>query len=282
MENKHFSVLLQEVIQELNIVEGGIYLDATLGLGGHSLSILEKGGKVVGIEADSKMLRLAEERLSKYCPTLLHGNFAKVEVLLREAGITELDGALFDLGISRLHYDVLGRGFTFKNLDEPLDMRLSLDTQGVTAADLINVLPLEKLIQLFGYVLPYKRARDVAHRLLKRREVHAFSLVADVTKCIPHSDLPMVFLALRIAVNNEYDAIVEGINGAIRLLKPKGRLVVISFHSQEDKIALRVIKTAKNNGLGRLLTKMPIVPTESEVHENPPSRSALMRVFEKI
>jgi 16S rRNA (cytosine1402-N4)-methyltransferase len=226
------------------------------------------------------MLSFAEERLSKYCPTLVRGNFKDIESIATTHNFSPVSGVLFDLGISSLHYTELARGFSFKNPDEALDMRLApLDTS-VTAAMLLNTLSVSQLTELFTPVLGRKAGR-VAKVIDRARKQRPFEKVGDITTVL-HHELSEVFLALRIAVNSEFDSIDEGITGAFSILKPGGRIVVISFHSLEDKRVVRLFKDFERASGGVHMTKDPIVPSEEEVSTNPKARSALMRVFLKI
>ena len=278
--NSHISVLLTESIHELGVFADGKYIDATLGFGGHSEAILAKGGKVLGIEADEKMIAFSEERLKNYCPTLVQGNFKDIQKIATENGFLEANGVLFDLGISSLHYSDLNRGFSFRNGDEMLDMRLSTETMAVTAAQLLNVLSVAQLTELFVEILGKGKALRISKAIAKARENKQFLKVSDLTEVV-HESLPEVFLSLRIAVNSEYQSIEEGLAGALSVIKMGGRIVAISFHSLEDKLVHGLFRKWEKAGIGVYKTHTPIVPDSEEIEVNARSRSALMRVFTK-
>ncbi len=282
MENNytHIPVLLEETIHELNVIEGGRYIDGTLGAGGHSEAILKKGGLVLGIEADETMLKIAEERLSVYCPTLVRGNFGSMELIATAQQLIPVDGVVLDLGISNYHYDTLERGFSFKRPNQPLDLRLSTE-QGVTGSTLLNILSEEQLRELFEPIIGNQKARTIVRRVVERRLTKPFQTVGDLSN-IAGSLSPETFLALRIAVNTEFVVLEKGIVGAVNILKSKGRLAIISFHSLEDKIVSRLFKKLERDGIVRQLQKSPIIPSEKEIELNAKSRSALLRSIEKI
>lgn len=280
MENKHIPVLLNEVLEALDVQSGSKYIDCTLGAGGHSEQILKLCGKVLGIEADLNMLDLSKERLKSYCPTLLKGNFSDIEKLAKDSGFDEVSGVLFDLGISNFHYLTLKRGFSINKPTEELDMRLEPDKTAVKANDLLNLLPLPKLIEMFSFVLPANEARKVAKLIVLKREEKRIETVSDLVEIVHYSQ-PEVFLAIRMAVNDEMHSIEAGLRGAVRLLKKDGVLVVISFHSGEDQKVTHLMKQFENESLGEIVTKKPVTPSKEELEMNPKSRSALMRVFKK-
>jgi 16S rRNA (cytosine1402-N4)-methyltransferase len=269
---EHTPVLLTEVLEALNVTPGKRYIDATVGAGGHSLAILEKGGELLGIEADSHMIRVAKERLSPNCPTLLHDNFVHIAKLAQANGFVHIDGILMDLGISNLHYEDLKRGFSFRKLAEPLDMRLSTETQQVTAADLLNVLRLDQLIDLFSKVLEKGDATKLSKKVERARNTKRFEKVYDFASIA--FNLPEAFLALRMAVNDEITTLTTALTDAYSLLKVGGVLAVITFHSGEDRIVKEFMRS-----LGQ--TQKPIAPSEQEVTENSKSRSAKLRIITK-
>lgn len=276
----HIPVLLESALRELNVVPGNRYIDATLGAGGHSEEILKHGGKLLAIEADEQMKMRAEERLKTYCPTLVRGNFKDIEKIARENNFYPVSGILYDLGVSSFHYEDIPRGFSFKHKGEPLDMRLAPVDTAVTAATLLNILSEEQLTSLFHEVLPAS-ARRIARSVVRARETKQFAIVDDMVS-LGFRELPEIFLALRIAVNSEYDSIDEGIKGGFRVLEKGGRLVIISFHSLEDRAVVKALRELELAGEGKQVTKGPMHPSVTEVQENPKSRSALMRVFEKL
>jgi len=268
---EHIPVLLTEVLEALQIEKGKKYIDATLGAGGHSREILVQGGDLLAIEADSHMIAVAEERLKPYCPTLVRGNFAKIATIAHEANFVPVDGILMDLGISNLHYEDLKRGFSFRKQSEPLDMRLETET-AITAADLLNSLRVEQLRDIFCLTLAFPIARNIAGMVIRAREVKPFRNVSDLVSVVGND--PEVFLALRMVVNAEMDALSQGLKGAYEILKPGGVLAVISFHSGEDRIVKEFLKQHESS-------EKPVTPTEEELRENPKSRSAKLRILQK-
>lgn len=277
----HEPVLLQEVINGLHIHEGGKYIDATLGAGGHTEAIIKHGGNVLGIEADAGMLKLSEERLSKNCPTLVRGNFENIEQIAHTHNFAPVDGVLMDLGISNFHYETLGRGFSFKKEDEPLDLRLSTTDTDITAATLLNVLSEKQLIQLFSEVIGVHKAKGITKKILRARTEKPFVKVFDLSR-LSHAESPEVFLALRVAVNSEFEVLEKGVKGAFSVLKSGGRLAIISFHSLEDKIVMKLFRQFEEIDHAIVETVSPIIPSEEEISRNPKSRSALLRIINKI
>lgn len=291
---KHISVLLNQSIDALNIKKDGVYIDATVGAGGHSVEILKHGGKVVGIEQDEKMLEVAENNLKIACPsdkefigsvTLNKANFKDIDLVASKCGITHVDGVLMDLGISSLHLDVIERGFSFRKPDQPLDMRLD-ENLGVRAADLLNSLDKKSLIKLFedGDV---DNAYHLANKVIKRREEKLFEKVSDLLSLFPNHQnkkthpATKAMMALRMAVNTELQVLEEALPKAFSLLKNKGRLVVISFHSGEDRIVKNYFAKMQEGNLAKIITKKPIIPTNDEIKFNKRSRSAKLRILEK-
>ena len=278
MQKYHESVLVKEVIESLHLntsSQKGKYIDCTLGTGGHTEAILNAGGSVLGIEADPKMLELAKERLAETNSTLVLGNFDNLEKIAKDNGFDEADGILLDLGVSNLHLKEDTRGFSFESPEQELDMRLNPETQGVKASDLLNVLDQTQLTHLFEAVLSYNEAKRIAGRIMSMRPVNTVSDIMNAVKDIPHKEhlnpatLPM--LALRIAVNSELDNLVKVIPTAFDLLKKGGRLLVITFHSGEEKILEKYITDR---------TKIRI-PSYEEINKNKRSRSAKLYVFTK-
>src|SRR3972149_6845691 len=288
----HESVLSEEVIKALGLpahlnkddsVDKPRYIDATLGLGGHSVEIIKRGGKVLGIDVDENAIKIAESKLKEVlraksltgleaCPTpyqdskefftLVIGNFIHIDEIARSYGFTNVDGILFDLGISTPQLSSSTRGFSFQNKAATLDMRFNPKVQGVTGFDLLNSLKKRQLQELFEITLPKYISRKLAGEKINI------------------ATLP--FLALRIAVNSELVNLKESLPRAFSLLKPKGRLVVISFHSKEDVIVKKFYLEKATDGQAKILTQKPIIPKDTEIHRNPKSRSAKMRVLEKI
>jgi len=321
-EKIHESVLVDEVINVLGLTgfahskyQARKYIDATLGGGGISLEIIRRGGNVLGIDNDESMLEVAKERLKEVplrsskksyggsvtCPTpdqesvwgsfkLIHGNFANIKEIAGNEGFLDVYGIIFDLGISNLHYEDIERGFSFKNPKAFLDMRLNPKTQNVRASDLLNSLRLDQLVELFSVVLGKKESKRLAAKIILAREIKKIETVGDFlnilgskisyNKKIHPASLP--FLALRIAVGSELDNLKKALPSSFELLNKGGKLVVISFHSAEDRIVKRFFKDKVLDGSAKLFTKKPIIAKEEEILRNPKARSAKLRVMTKI
>src|SRR3990167_4142202 len=244
----HETVLREEVTEYLSIQPGKKFIDATLGTAGHSLDIVSAGAKVLGIDIDPEMIALAKTRLTEVCPkgdcfTLVCGNFRKIDGIAKEADYEAVDGIIFDLGVSNIHLKDDKRGFSFENTETELDMRLNPQDQGVSASELLNVLRQDQLRELFEITMDPGAAVWLSRRVVSAREVTPFKTVGDflaVTRGIRTkpglnpATLPM--LALRIAVNTELENLVEALPKAFELLGKEGKLVVISFHSGEDRV----------------------------------------------
>jgi 16S rRNA (cytosine1402-N4)-methyltransferase len=278
MTKYHESVLVKEVLDSLHLNTGSQIIDATLGTGGHSEAILALGAKVLGIEMDPKMIRIAGERLASKNIIIVQGNFTDIEKIANNNNFSHVDGILFDLGVSNLHLKEDGRGFSFENPNQILDMRLNTETQSVRAMDLLNILGKKQLIELFSKVMKYKDARNMAFGVFNHRPIET---IADLEKVVTREDLSfkskkinlltLPLLALRIAVNSELENLEEVLPKAISLLKTNGKLLVITFHSEEEKIIEKVLK-------GNFEIKLP---SSSEIKKNNRSRSAKLYVYEK-
>jgi len=310
-EKTHEPVLVEEVINVLGLTgfahskyQARKYIDATLGGGGMSLEIISRGGNVLGIDSDESMLEVAKERLEKESlarPTpdqdlvwgsfkLIHGNFANIKEIAGNVGFLDVDGIIFDLGISNLHYEDNERGFSFKNLKADLDMRLNPKTQNVTASDLLNSLRFDQLVELFSVVLGKKESKKLTAKIILAREIKKIDTVGDFlnilgskyryNKKIHPASLP--FLALRIAVGTELDNLNKALSSSFELLNKGGKLAVISFHSAEDRLVKRFFKEKVLDGNVKLFTKKPIIAKEEEILRNPKARSAKLRVLIKI
>lgn len=301
----HKSVLLDEVLEAFGLTENIALsnkrlkiIDTTLGIGGHTEELIHRGSYVFGIDQDAEMLKLAEQRLNLACPTpegepqkfvLVKGSFKDLYKIASVNDFLDADGVLFDLGVSSPQITSKSRGFSFQNDAAALDMRLDQDEMGVRAMDLLNVLRIDQLTELFAKVIRYPVAKAIAKRVVDYRSEIAFETIADFKTAI--SDLAdkkngknastLPFLALRIAVNSELETLSKGLEDSVRLLKSGGKIVVISFHSLEDKITDNKFNEFESESLGRQLTKKPIKPLDVEVERNRRSRSALMRVFQK-
>ncbi len=289
MQPSHLPVMLEEVVTCLAPVDGGLYVDGNLGLGGHTEGILEAcgpTGRVVGFDWDAAALTLAQERLARFAGRVrfVHKNFASIKETLMELGIGTIDGLLLDLGLSSLQLDASGRGFSFKG-SEPLDMRMD-QRQTTTAAELVNEASEEELADIFFYYGEERQARRIAERIVterrKERIVSTDQLVALVDQAIPKRFHPKkihvatkVFQALRIAVNRELDSLEQVLADGAALLAPGGKFCVISFHSLED----RLVKQAfRENPLLEVVTQKPLTPGRAECLRNPRARSAKLRV----
>lgn len=300
----HQPALLKETIDCLNIKPGEIYIDATIGSGGHAIEILKKGGKVFGIDCDPEAVKFAKKHLQKACSApnqelrghlaasfkIIKANFANLKQILQKNKITNPAGILFDLGTSLHQLKTKRRGFSFA-IDEPLDMRMDPDLK-VTAADLINGLGKRELYELFSRLGEEKFALPISKTivLVRRREpIKNTKQLADLivkiykkrkvrTKIHPATK---VFQALRICVNDELNNLKQALPQALEVLKKGGRLVVISFHGLEDRIVKNFLKEEEKKERLKILTKKPIVPTWEEKISNPRCRSAKLRCGEK-
>lgn len=287
----HISVLLKEVIDYLEVEPDKKYIDTTVGGGGHTEAILLSGGEVLGIDQDPTSLFKAENRLLA-CPRrffrLVRGNFINLQSIASENKFNLVDGILMDLGFASFQVDDPDRGLSFTR-NGPLDMRLD-PSLGLTAADLINALPEQQLTKLFFEFGDEPRARLFAKRVIEYRKTKKIETTEELSEIITAGYLrgrekihpaTKVFQALRIAVNTELDNLKGALPQAFDLLKSGGRLVVISFHSGEDRIVKDYFRSLENECKGQILTKKPIVPSNEERENNPRSRSAKLRVIQK-
>lgn len=258
--------MVREALSGLNVREGGKYIDATFGFGGHSREIEQLGGRVLGIDRDPDT-------------DAVHGNFRDIEKIAKEHGFDEVDGILFDLGVSSHQLDTPERGFSFRYPDAPLDFRMD-PGQGTPASEYIRSLSEQELYEIFATYGEEELARPIARAICRTRSVNPMKTTGDLARAIEGSEKAKarVFQALRIAVNDELGALKEGLSGAARLLKKGGKLVVISYHSLEDRIVKREIQ---RRGF-RAENKRPLTPSEEEKRSNPRSRSAKLRIAEKI
>jgi len=289
--NLHESVLRKEVLEGLHIEKTRNYIDATVGNGGHTVEILKNGGNVLGIELDPAMLAIAEKRIKDHKFKnfkLVNANFTQIDKIAEENGLTPVSGILFDLGVTNLHLKDTQRGFSFANPEANLDMRIDPVTQGVGAADLLNVLREDQLRDLFEATLEPGAARWISGRVVKARSEKNIETVGDMLEICKGlktgkgslNEATLPFLALRIAVNSELDNLSEALPKAFKVLGKGGRLVVISFHSKEDVIVKEFFKEKAAEG-SKILTHKPILATSRELDINKRSRSAKMRVLEK-
>ncbi len=304
---QHISVLLEESLAFLEPLENEIFVDATLGLGGHSEAILSTHAKVIGIDQDDAAIQFAKARLQHFKEhfEVYQANFSDIKEVLELAEVEKVDGILADLGVSSLQLDSETRGFSFR-FNAPLDMRMNPESEDETAAELLKRLSefeIAKIIYEFG---EEKLSRRIARRIVERRErgeaIETTKELADICSSSARSEerihpATRTFQALRIAVNHELDIIEKFIVDSVDSLKPNGRLVIISFHSLEDRIVKQVFQKLAGkctcpprfpicicNAQKKIeiLTRKPVVPTDSEMHENPRSRSAKLRACKKL
>lgn len=294
MDKYHVSVFLSEALEYLNVTQNGKYVDATLGGGGHTLEIAKRGGSVLGIDVDKEAVEYVRQQLTTDSSHLAErvrlasGNFREIGRIAREEGFEAVAGILFDLGVSSHQVDTPERGFSFGKAG-PLDMRMD-QTLSVQAKDLVNGLSKKELKDLFERFGEEKFAERIASYIVKRRSVEPIEtteqLATVVKRAVPFDQTDIhpatrIFQALRIIVNDELHSIEEALPQSLELLGNGGRLVVISFHSLEDRIVKKAFEEFEKQGKGKILTKKPIVPTEAEQSMNRRSRSAKLRVFER-
>lgn len=273
MNDYHIPVLLTEVIELLKVKTGGKYIDCTLGGSGHTKAILSLGGKVLGIDQDCQALENAPKNENL---VLRQGNFAHLNDIAQEAGFDQVDGILMDLGVSSHQLETDYRGFSF-NKEAALDMRMDPQNQTVTAADLVNAGSEKELANLFWKFGEERASRAIAKAIVAARPITTTNQLAQIALKIRRRSskdrthpATRIFQALRIAVNNELESLELALPQAVELLKPKGVLVVISFHSLEDRIVKKFMKQSQL-----------ITPSEAEIENNPRARSGKLRVYEK-
>lgn len=286
MTYNHIPVLLKESIDLLNVKKGKIFVDCTLGGGGHTENIKTQNSKckIYGIDMDQEALDATKARLKKYENIIyIKDNFKNLKTIVKE----RLDGILFDLGISSFQIDKASRGFSLQK-DGPLDMRMDR-SQNLTAENIVNNSSQEELERIFREYGEERFARRIAKRIDERRKTRevktSFQLKEIVEKAIPtwkkRESVTRIFQALRIAVNQELENLKTAITDAIDLLGPGGRIVIISYHSLEDRIVKHAFKNAKLEGKIDILTKKPVRPSAAEVSSNPRAKSAKLRAAEK-
>lgn len=305
---KHYSVLLNEAVAGLNIKEDGIYVDCTLGGAGHSLEILKqlKNGKLYAFDQDNTALENAKIKLKDYADKVvfIKSNFKNLKKKLLEHGVKEVDGVLYDLGVSSPQLDTPERGFSY-NYDTRLDMRMDTDAQ-ISAYEIVNEYDYSDLVKIFYRYGEEKFSKQIARNIEKKREVKpietTFELVDIIKESIPAAKrrtgghpAKRVFQAIRIAVNNELSVFEDSLEQAIDIVKKDGRISVITFHSLEDRICKQIFNSyAKRKDIPKnlpilpeeslaklkIITKKPIYPTDKELEENNRSRSAKLRIAE--
>jgi 16S rRNA (cytosine1402-N4)-methyltransferase len=273
----HTPVLLQEVIDGLNVHENGRYIDATVGEGGHAKIMLAKGAHVLAVDQDATQIEKLKQEVSSDKCVFTCANFANLEEAARQQGFMEVDGILFDLGISWRQLSESGKGLSFKGLKEPLDMRLS-DSCEMTAADILNSYPEEKLYDMLARNSEDIRSKEIAASIVIQRKLYRFSKVRDLIHAIDKANggredhsYSRIFQALRIEVNAEFGNLEKGLAQAVRLLNQHGRIAVITFHSVEDRMVKRFIREGKYHQI----TKKVIAGDRQLSFE----RSAKLRVF---
>jgi len=276
-------------------------IDSTLGTGGHSLELVKRGFDVLAIDADIESIKLVKKKVKSACPaasnlhscgkiTFAHGNFRDIDRIASSRNIKKVDGILFDLGISEYQLESVFRGFSFLHPDAPLDMRIDTLSNRVKASDLLMSLSEKNLVRVFAQTLPAWYSRMLAKKVLEVRRLKAIKKVGDFLEVVNDLKNPkpglhkatLPFLALRIAVNSELENLSLALPKSFKLLRKNGVMIVISFHSGEDKIVKRFFKDVVGKGLARLVTKKPILPDRKNQDFENRFRSAKMRVIEKI
>lgn len=310
MEFKHKSVLLDETIESLNIKPNGIYVDGTLGGGGHSYEIAKRltdGGRLIGIDQDEDAIRAAKERLSEFADrvTIVRDNYCNMPKVLDELGISKVDGILLDIGVSSYQLDEAERGFTYKQ-DAPLDMRMD-QRQEMTAKDIVNGYSEEDLYRIIRDYGEDKFAKNIAKHIVQARQIKPVETTFELDEIIKAA-IPMkfratgghpakkTFQAIRIELNRELEVLDESIDAMTDLLNDNGRLCIITFHSLEDRIVKTRFRKNENpctcppdfpvcvcgkKPKGKVITRKPIVPDKEELEENKRAKSSKLRVFER-
>lgn len=313
MDFQHKPVLLQEVLNYLHPQPGMVILDCTLGGGGHSKEILKKilpGGKLIALDQDIEAIKAGNEALKPFGEDnyiIFHNNFRDIDNVLKKTAFSQVDGLLFDLGVSSYQLDQGERGFSYQH-DAQLDMRMDRKNQELTACDLVNKASAEELTRIIREYGEEKWAKRIASFLVEERKQEAIEstghLVEIIKKAIPSSarregphPAKRTFQALRIAVNQELDILSPALKQGLEILRPGGRLAVITFHSLEDRLTKNVFKElaqgcicskelpvciCNHKAKIKILTRKPVTPSEEEKRENPRARSAKLRVAEKI
>lgn len=309
---EHKSVLLEETIDSLNIKPDGIYVDGTLGGGGHALEVckrLSKNGRLIGIDQDADAIEAATKRLEEHKDkvTVVRSNYVNIKAVLSELGIEKVDGIYLDLGVSSYQLDASDRGFTYREEDAPLDMRMD-QRNDQTAADIINnysEFDIYRIIRDYG---EDKFAKNIAKHIVRARQIKPIETTGELSEIIKAAIPAKVratgghpskktFQAIRIELNKELEVLSQSLDAMIDLLNPDGRISVITFHSLEDRIVKTRFKTNENpcicpphfpicvcgrKSKGKVITRKPIIPTEEEIEANKRSKSSKLRVFERI
>lgn len=311
MKFEHTSVLLEEVLDNLAIRPDGIYVDGTLGGGGHSYHILERlteGGRLIGIDQDTDAIAAAGERLAQFgdAVTIVHDNYENIAGVLSDLSIRKVNGILLDLGVSSYQLDNPERGFTYRTDDAPLDMRMD-QSSSLTAKEIVNTYSAEELTRILREYGEEKCAARIAANIVKRRAISPLETTGDLSEIV-RASIPAkmrekggnpdkrTFQAIRIACNRELDVLRDSLDTMIDLLAPGGRLCVITFHSLEDRIVKNAFRRAEKpctcppefpvcvcgkKSKGTVVTRKAIAPSAHELEVNRRSASAKLRVFER-
>lgn len=310
MEFKHISVLFDETLDSLNIKDGGVYVDGTLGGGGHSRGILEraKNVRLIGIDRDIEAIGAASERLSEFGEnvTLVNNNFSNIKQILNKLNVDKIDGAVLDLGVSSYQLDNAKRGFSYMH-DARLDMRMNPSDE-LSAYEVVNSYNEEELTKIFYEYGEEKWSKRVAEFIVEKRKIKpvetTLELVDIIKAAIPKKvrvegshPAKRIFQAIRIEVNNELGILKQTVSDIVDVLKPGGRISVITFHSLEDRIIKKAfldlamgcvcpksfpVCVCNRQPIVKIISKKPILPTSKEENENPRSKSAKLRVAEKL
>lgn len=306
---RHKSVLLDEVLEQLNIREDGIYVDGTLGGAGHAGEVCKrlKGGTFVGIDQDADAIAVASERLAKYpFAKVVRSNYSEMKTVLQDLGIEKVNGILLDLGVSSYQLDTAERGFSYREEDAPLDMRMD-NRMEMTAKDIVNTYSEKELFRIIRDYGEDPFAKNIAKHIVMRREKKELVTCGDLNEAI-RAAIPMkiqknlghpskrTFQAIRIELNGELRVLQNTLDDMIDLLEEDGRLCIITFHSLEDRIVKSGFKKRENpcecppsfpvcvcgkKSAGKVITRKPILPSEEECEENKRAKSAKLRVFER-
>jgi 16S rRNA (cytosine1402-N4)-methyltransferase len=306
LELHHTPVMTPEIMQALNVQPGGRYIDGTLGEGGHSKEILKganPGGQVLGLDADAEAITVATERLAEHGDAFLaiNSNFRDIRATALRYEFVPVHGVLFDLGVSSLQLDRESRGFSFRRAD-PLDMRFSFDQQ-VTAADIVNGYAESELADVIFHLGEDRAARRIARAIVRNRPINTSLELAEVIENVnPRrgrrtNPATRTFQAIRIAVNDELSALETALEQAVSLLGQGGRMAVISYHSLEDRVVKNFVRKQASDCICppgtpvcrcehlatlKVITRRPLIPTDTEIASNPRARSAKLRVAERV